>query len=425
MASLPPLTLNDANPAAYVPGQPAYLQRLKDQNEQEDRDIIGRNAKRNSGTGQSTVNPNASPLKGKGGRMNAQMGMADYSNSNLQPRGRGPARMPQQPMGPEGGPERGYEDWMQGSFDTLAGVPGGMEYQKGNAKGMGPSEAFQYFMSDVYDEGSRGPERAAANLGFSRTDTEGRPIRPDYGYSRYGEAQDLDPNKKNPYRAFSTSGSGFKSNTQYAKKNPFQLRSEAERRERVDHYRFFDRQDANERQAQAASAVRARKQQQQADREMTQMDIASTGMATDRDGLTRYYNKEARERAGKAVGAARRAHDKGLSMEDRRAAAENFKKQSMMGEAEQNAGPGIREVQIAPEYGGGYGQSTRGFETEKPDFNKDYETRSGVPMSGREAFSTDKVPGFTGIYDTGRQGRGATGMAKALLDAGSTKVACA
>jgi len=372
------------------------------------------------------VGRTAQPVAGYGAKKNAQMGKADYSDSNLQSRtptdgdngSNAPQSVRRQPVPApdpyEGSPEQ-LADRQFNQSGYTSGPAGNMTYKKGPFKGMTMPEAFQ----SVQDQKvNREPDMAAANTGISRVDESGNPIRPKFGYSKYGQPQDLDPNRVNPYRDFSTTASGFKPSSSLGTDN-FQLRKEAERREREDHYRFFDRQDANKAAAQGAVAVREKKLAQVADRMQTQKDIEEYGSATDKKGITRLYNKEAREYAGKANAAARDAYDKSLPMEERKIAAGNFMENSAMGRATQRTGPEIRTMEIPAQYGGGYAQASRGIEPYKPSAYEMFETRSGVPMTSKEAFSTDKVPGYEGIYETGLQGRGAKGMAKELLDAGS------
>jgi len=198
----------------------------------------------------------------------------------------------------EGGPERAFEEWGAESFGTAEGQPGDVRYQRGNAKGMTQHEAFQHFMTDVWQGGgsNRQQSTSAADLGLSRTDMAGDPIKPEKGYSKYGQPQDLDPKEVNPYRSFSTGGSGFKPTSSLGTGDGFQLRSEAERRERNDHYRFFDKQDANAAHQKGSAAVAAKKQEQAARKAETDQKITTRGEVSE-GGLTRFY-----DRSGERVG---------------------------------------------------------------------------------------------------------------------------
>lgn len=255
-------------------------------------------------TAMRRVGRTAQPVAGYGAKKNAQMGKADYSESNLQSRtptdgdngSNAPQSVRRQPMPApdpyEGSPEQLADKQFNQSGYT-SGPAGNMTYKKGPFKGMTMPEAFQ----SVQDQKvNREPELAAANTGLSRVDESGNPIRPKFGYSKYGQPQDLDPNRVNPYRDFSTTASGFKPSSSLGT-DDFQLRNEAERREREDYYRFFDQQDAMKAGQKGKDAVMAKKQEQAAKKADRDRKITMQGEVSEGDGMTRFY-----DRSGKQVG---------------------------------------------------------------------------------------------------------------------------
>jgi len=250
------------------------------------------------------VGRTAQPLAGNAPKQNAQMGKADYSDSNLQSRTptdrdngsnapQSVRRQPVQATDPyEGSPEQLADEGFNKSGYT-SGPAGNMTYKKGPFKGMTMPEAFQ----SVQDQKvNREPEMAAANMGLSRVDENGNPIKPKFSYSKYGQPQDLNPSMVNPYRDFSTTASGFKPSSSLGTGN-FQLRKEAERREREDHYRFFDQQDAMKAGQKGKDAVMAKKQEQAAKKADRDRKITMQGEVSEGDGMTRFY-----DRSGKRVG---------------------------------------------------------------------------------------------------------------------------
>jgi hypothetical protein len=105
---------------------------------------------------------------------------------------------------------------------------------------------------------------AAANGGVQNNAQNNAP--PKFGYTQYGQAIEQDPGEGhanqqvNPYRSHDRSRGGFMASSSNGPKlapgqQPFALRSESERRERVDSYHWQQNQDAQKAGAKAATPI--------------------------------------------------------------------------------------------------------------------------------------------------------------------------
>lgn len=343
------------------------------------------------------------PLKGSAAPKNASMG-------SLSPKA-SPAVDDSVPIMTIGGRPVTMEQFFESRFGgRYSGSPGDMTHKSGAFKGMTTQEAYTAFMNDPSAFGWN-PENqkggsAATNLGSSGVDADGNAVNPKFDYSKYGQPQDLDPNKVNPYRDFSQGGSGFQSKTQTAGKlGAPALRNEAERRERVDSYHFFDKQDANTQHANASAAVQEAKQKQQDDREYENMKIASSGSRTSADGVTRFYSDKDRQAAAKSAEYSQQAQTmakQGGDMETARGLAQ----QSMANDrSSANSSPGRATIAstssaYTPFGSPGYGI---GGVSLTDNSGSDDQTRSGVPMGLQEAKSTVNMPIQAGNAGAGAQ----------------------